>query len=159
MIFVTVGTQLPFDRLVEAVASWHRHHPDQEVFAQIGRSTLDLPFDSAQMLTPEDHGRLFDRATVVVSHVGIGTILGCTRQKKPLICMPREFRRGEHRNDHQAATANQLAKKVTLSVARTEAELHALLEQPPKTHIPELAAAEDSQRISAYLTALLGTAD
>jgi len=36
MIFATVGTQLPFDRLIEALDAWAGEHPHIEVFAQIG---------------------------------------------------------------------------------------------------------------------------
>ncbi len=35
MIFLTVGTQLPFDRLVAAVDAWAARQPGQEVFGQI----------------------------------------------------------------------------------------------------------------------------
>ena len=37
MIFATVGTQLPFDRLIVALDQWAASSPDVEVFAQIGR--------------------------------------------------------------------------------------------------------------------------
>ena len=37
MIFATVGTQLPFDRLIAAVDRWAGTRPGREVFAQIER--------------------------------------------------------------------------------------------------------------------------
>ena len=35
-IFATVGTQLPFDRLIRGLDSWAECNPEVEVFAQIG---------------------------------------------------------------------------------------------------------------------------
>ena len=40
MIFVTVGTQLPFDRLVRAVDAWAAEHPQVDVFGQIGPASF-----------------------------------------------------------------------------------------------------------------------
>jgi len=36
VIFVTVGTQLPFDRLIRGVDLWAAEHPDIPVFGQTG---------------------------------------------------------------------------------------------------------------------------
>ena len=36
MIFVTVGTDLPFDRMVRVMDEWAGQNPQREVFAQIG---------------------------------------------------------------------------------------------------------------------------
>ena len=38
MIFVTVGTQLPFDRLVKTVEKWALESQTHDVFAQTGAS-------------------------------------------------------------------------------------------------------------------------
>ena len=40
MIFVTVGTQLPFERLIEAVADWSARNPGQRVIAQTGETNV-----------------------------------------------------------------------------------------------------------------------
>lgn len=43
-IFVTVGTQLPFDRLVKAVEAWVGNHDVTATsFAQIGATTFNPP--------------------------------------------------------------------------------------------------------------------
>ncbi|MFO1534015.1 MAG: hypothetical protein ABR562_10205, partial [Thermoplasmatota archaeon] len=39
MIFVTVGSQLPFDRLVKAVDAWAGGNGEAAAFAQIGSSS------------------------------------------------------------------------------------------------------------------------
>jgi hypothetical protein len=38
MIFATVGTQLPFDRLVRGLDQWASRNPQEEIFAQIGQA-------------------------------------------------------------------------------------------------------------------------
>ena len=35
-IFVTVGTQLPFDRLIAAIDSWAGKNAQADIFAQVG---------------------------------------------------------------------------------------------------------------------------
>ena len=39
LIFATVGTQLPFDRLIIALDHWAKSKRNAEVFAQIGRGS------------------------------------------------------------------------------------------------------------------------
>ncbi len=41
MIFATVGTQLPFDRLIRALDGWAASNGGVEVFAQIGRGEYE----------------------------------------------------------------------------------------------------------------------
>ena len=42
MIFVTVGYQMPFDRMVESIDRWAGRHPDAAIFAQIGPTEFRL---------------------------------------------------------------------------------------------------------------------
>ena len=47
--------------------------------------------------------------TAIVAHAGMGTILTALEIGKPLLVMPRRAALGEHRNDHQLATARRFA--------------------------------------------------
>ncbi len=127
MIFATVGTQLPFPRLLQtldAIAARHK----LEVFAQTCDPGLNLSYiKSKPNLEPKEFDQHFKAARVVVSHAGIGTILSAKRHGKPLILMPRRASLGEHRNEHQLATVQQLSNLPGLYVANDEAELEALL--------------------------------
>jgi UDP-N-acetylglucosamine transferase subunit ALG13 len=38
VIFVTVGAQMPFDRLVKAVDQWAGENGREDIYAQIGQS-------------------------------------------------------------------------------------------------------------------------
>ena len=47
MIFVTVGTDGPFDRLISTVDQWAGENGRSDVVAQVGRSTLEPRFVQA----------------------------------------------------------------------------------------------------------------
>ena len=76
MILVTVGGQLPFARLIDAVDRWAGAAGRTDVFAQVG-DTEAVPshIESARFLDPAAFRQRFDAATVVISHAGMGTIL------------------------------------------------------------------------------------
>lgn len=130
MIFVTVGGQLPFDRLIRAVDGWAGEHAQEPVIAQIGSSGYLPKYMSARrLLTPAAFGAYVDDAQAVVAHAGIGTILACLERKKPLLIVPRRASLGEHRNDHQMATVRNLADRAGIWVALDEAELWSKLQR------------------------------
>jgi len=123
MIFVTVGEQLPFDRLVRAVDVC-AIATGQEIIAQIGESTL-IPdnIEYKKFLNPQEFEECFMNADVIIAHAGMGTIITALELGKPLIVMPRQADLGEHRNDHQFATAKRFLALNYIMVAFTEAEL------------------------------------
>ncbi len=124
MIFVTVGTQLPFDRLVGSVDAWRESQPRQEVIAQVGPTEREFrSLTVERFVSPERFAALFSSAQVVVAHAGMGTILSAMEVGKPLLVMPRRADLGEHRNDHQMATATRLADRLGLVVAWDEDEI------------------------------------
>jgi UDP-N-acetylglucosamine transferase subunit ALG13 len=124
VIFVTVGTQLPFDRLVGAVDTWAAARPGREVVAQVGPTERQFGALRAEpFLTPERFEELFASAELVVAHAGMGTILSAMERGKPLLVVPRRAALGEHRNEHQLATATRLEARLGLAVAWGEAEV------------------------------------
>lgn len=130
MIFVTVGTQLAFDRLVMAVDEWAEANPAIEIFAQIGpgvRRPKAIPH--ADFVPPEKADALIRQAELVVAHAGMGSILTALRFQRPILIMPRKADLGEHRNDHQFATARWLDGRAGISVAWSESEISEKLDQ------------------------------
>ena len=126
MIFVTVGTQLTFDRLIRAVDAWAEANPGQEVFAQInegGYQPRHIAF--AAHVDPLTFSRRFAEATVVVAHAGMGTIIPALEAGKPLLLLPRLAALGEHRNDHQVGTA-RFGTDPKTSVLDTNCKAHEL---------------------------------
>lgn len=127
MIFLTIGTQLPFNRLVRALDDLAPRLP-LDIFAQIGQSDYaPANIKWSPFLAPAEFDKKFRAASVIISHAGIGTVLSAQKHRKPLIVVPRLARFGEHRNDHQMATARQLEGKKGVYVANDIDELPALL--------------------------------
>lgn len=143
MIFVTVGTQLPFDRLVAAVDEWAGMRPGTQVFAQVGPTQLEpRELEYRDFISPGECRQRMLSAKAVVAHAGVGTILGALELGKPVLVMPRRAALGEHRNDHQLATARRFAERAGIEVAFDENEL--------ATRLDELDALATQEPISPY---------
>jgi UDP-N-acetylglucosamine transferase subunit ALG13 len=130
MIFVTVGSDIPFDRLIRAVDRWARERQRKDIFAQIGRGGWEpgfIPF--SHLLDPSEFKTRLVAARVVVSHAGMGTILSALQHSKPILVMPRRGSLGETRNDHQMATAHQLQEMGKINVAFDDDELFRFLDR------------------------------
>lgn len=128
MIFVTVGEQLPFDRLVRAMDQW-AGQTGQEVIAQVGRSAHKSAYlQASAFLDQEAFLRYLSTCSLVVAHAGMGTIITAVENGKPIIVMPRQASLGEHRNDHQLATARRFAALHYVRVVHDPAELQEAIE-------------------------------
>lgn len=111
MIYLTVGTQLPFDRLVELVDRFCATRPELEVFGQIGNGRYrPRHFDHTPLVSPSESRAHFQRADMVIAHVGIGSIFTALELGKPILMMPRLARHGEHRDDHQEQTLRHFSR-------------------------------------------------
>lgn len=139
MIFVTVGTQLAFDRLIRAVDEWAARSGEVEVFAQIGPGAYrPRHLEYSDFIAPDECRERMAAADAIVAHAGMGTIIGALELGKPVLVMPRRADLGEHRNDHQLATADRFSAFGGVQVAADEHALQARLdafgasaEQPP----------------------------
>lgn len=125
MIFLTVGTQFPFDRLVKAVDNaFDQGLVDEEIFAQIGETTYKpRNFESAASLGKKVFDMYFKKATSVISHAGMGTITMALDNNKPLLVMPRLKKYSEVVNDHQIAIARKFEELGHILVAYQQDDL------------------------------------
>lgn len=138
MIFVTIGANTPFDRLVRCVDEWAASREDEEVFAQIGRTDYrPTHLRWTERLSPAEFRETLERASLVVAHAGMGTILLALEAGVPVLVMPRRAALHEQRNDHQLATARRLGERGIVHVAQDEEELRMRLDR-----LAELAAHE-----------------
>jgi UDP-N-acetylglucosamine transferase subunit ALG13 len=128
VIFVTVGTQLPFDRLIKAIDQWCLKNPEEEVFAQIGPSNF-LPQNMrfSDFITPSEVEEYSKKSDLIIAHAGMGSVLTALRFQKPVMIVPRQASYDEHRNDHQLATAKWLQSLDGITVAWDEKEAVAFL--------------------------------
>jgi len=119
MIFLTVGTQFPFDRLVKAVDELvGRNGFDEEIFAQIGETSYrPRNFESVASLEKKLFDKYLKESSSIVSHAGMGTIAMALDNYKPLLVMPRSKKYGEVVNDHQAAIARKFEELGHILVA------------------------------------------
>ncbi len=124
MIFVTVGSVFPFDRLIRAMDDWAASTGRRDVVAQIGEGHY-LPQHMAyeRRLTQAEFASRVAAAEVVVSHAGMGTVITAGRAGRALVLLPRLRKWGEHNTDHQLATANWLRGKPAIFVAENAADL------------------------------------
>ena len=126
VIFVTVGGELPFDRLIRAMDAFAAAHPGEEVLAQIGASGFEpAHLHWVRLLERDDYAAAMARAELVVAHAGIGSVVTAGEYGKPIVLLPRRADLGEHRNDHQRDTAAHFVGRPGILVAENETELPA----------------------------------
>jgi len=129
LILVTVGTQLPFDRLIRIVDALAAE-TDEPFVAQIGDGSYrPAHMEWHRFIEPVRFDRLLADTRLIISHAGIGTVLNARKTGKPVILFPRRAELGEHRNDHQMATIGSLEGRRGVYVAQDAAEIAAYLKQ------------------------------
>ncbi len=131
MIFLTIGSHEPFDRLVRALDNWAgATGQGDRVFGQITARADYTPqnFDHVATLTPADYGARCAEAELIVSHAGMGTILTALQTGTPALLLPRKGTLGETRNDHQIATAKKFEGRPGLRVVMDEVDLASALD-------------------------------
>jgi len=129
VILVTVGAQMPFDRMTRAVDEWAGERGRKDVFAQIGPTDWrPRHMEWTQFLEPEEFRRRVAESDILVAHAGMGSIISALEAGKPILVMPRRGDLRETRNDHQVATARRFAEQGRVSVAMDEVELKAKLD-------------------------------
>jgi len=135
VILVAVGTHaMPFDRLLKAVDALHatKGLSTEEVVVQSGSSTLTCRASQqfAYCAAPA-FAALLERADLLISHGGIGTLLPALRLGKRVIAIPRLKRYGEHNNDHQVEVCAELGRRMALFTSLDAADLPALAARDP----------------------------
>jgi len=129
LIFVTVGSELAFDRMLSVIDTWAAECKE-DVVAQIGPSELCPAYIRyKQFLSPDEFNQHVRDCSVMVAHAGMGSILTAMQQCRPIIIMPRRVKFLETRSDHQVATAEQLKHRAGIYAAMNESELKEQLEK------------------------------
>ncbi|GAA5525534.1 hypothetical protein Maes01_02104 [Microbulbifer aestuariivivens] len=158
VIFLSIGTQAPFERLVRLMDHWAGNNPDTRVIAQVGggqyrpRHMQTFPFLSAS------HYQTIARdCDLMVAHAGMGSILSAIEYGKPLVIMPRDHQRGEHTSDHQFGTARRMATLPGVYVARNAAQLAHWLDHRNTLMAAEQDAPGTRQReLSEFVQSFIG---
>lgn len=147
MIFLTVGTHEPFDRLVRCVDDWCENRGvGSNVFGQITKNAQYTPrnFESVSSLDPDTYSERFKMSDFVISHAGMGSIIMALSMRKPIVLFPRRGHLKETRNDHQFATIQRFGGRRGVYAAQDEIELVDILNQVSK------GATQADQEVSAF---------
>ena len=138
MIFVTVGTQMPFDRLVETIDSW-AGGCKEVVTAQVGATRRRFEnLETTPFFGPAEIKVRISGARLVIAHAGMGTILSAMEARKPLLVLPRRLEYREVTSDHQMATPRRLSERGLVDVAWDVSQLAGRLDR-----LSEVAAAPE----------------
>lgn len=128
MIFVTMGTQIPFDRFLRMLDEVAPLMNGEKIVAQtITDKYIPQNFKTVGFIAPDAFNDYISRARIIVSHAGMGSIISALDAGKPIVVVPRIAALGEHRNEHQLATADALEKLGYIHVARNTDELRKIL--------------------------------
>jgi UDP-N-acetylglucosamine transferase subunit ALG13 len=120
-VVVTVGTDKPFRRLVEAVTKIVPG--DCEVLWQTGPTPLDgLSIEAQAFVSAAALARATRQADVVVAHAGCGSALMALSAGKLPVLLPRDPRHGEVVDVHQIEIARWLSTR-GLAIERAPEEL------------------------------------
>ena len=155
LLFATVGAILPFDRLIEMVATANAQGAiPEKILLQTGKGGCKVDgIDSVETFSYEAMQATLKAADIVVCHGGTGSLVTAMRQGCRVIAVPRLFALGEVYDDHQSEIVGALAARGMISVANTPEELISALrtvrDQPP------VMATSDPAELVEYLNGLM----
>lgn len=159
MIFASVGSMFPFDRLVRAVDDWAAANPAERVFVQIGRGDhVPQHCEWARIVPQDEYRRRLDECALFVAHVGMGSILQALEARKQMLLMPRKASLREHTTDHQIDTAGRFRDTPGLLIVEDEdmvaGQITRLLRDPLQTSaaFAPYAPGAMTARIAAFLS-------
>ena len=151
MIFVAVGTQFSFDRLIQYMDEWARDN-DEAVFAQIGEGSYEPKhMQWERFLNGDQYNAKIKEASVFVSHAGMGNIISARENQAPIIVINRQYELGEHRNNHQAEGLLWMGKLPGVYTADTQETLNAQLAARATLECPEESENQNRQKLVNFL--------
>ncbi len=113
MILVVLGTQdKQFKRLLEDIEEAIKSGAIKEkVIVQAGSTEYKSDhMEIFDLLPTPEFNKLMDKANLIITHGGVGTILTAIKKGKRIIATPRLSKYGEHHNDHQKQIIDEFKK-------------------------------------------------
>ena len=114
MILVMLGTQNnSFHRLLEEIDKLiDKKVIDEKVIVQAGYTKYDSKNMRIFSLIPQEELEKYqDKADLIITHGGVGSIISSLKREKKVIAVPRLHKYGEHVNDHQKQIVESFDKK------------------------------------------------
>jgi UDP-N-acetylglucosamine transferase subunit ALG13 len=152
MIFVTIGTSNPFDRLLRAAATLET---EEELVVQTGASSFRPPGAKCVDFLPyAELARYVGDARCVIAHAGVGSVLTALTYGKRPIVVPRLKKLGEAVDDHQFAFARRLDEEGLVTLLEDERQLaDAVARNLDSVATPIESGSGLIEELRAYLTA------
>ena len=113
MILVILGTQdKQFPRLLEAIdREIDNGTIKDKVVVQAGQTKYESKnMEIFDLLPAPEFDKLMDRADLIITHGGAGSILGAIKRGKKVIAAARLAQYKEHHNDHQKQIIGEFVK-------------------------------------------------
>ena len=113
MIFLCVGSrEYQFDRLIKEVDQLvEKKVITDKIFGQIGLSNyIPKNFEYKKFLSNDEFIYHQDRANIIISHGGTGSLVGALKKNKQVIAVPRLEKYKEHADDHQLQVTRVLSE-------------------------------------------------
>ena len=114
MILVMLGTQNnSFHRLLEEIDRLiDKKIINEKVVVQAGYTKYSSDNMEIFSLIPQEELEKYqDNANLIITHGGVGSIIGSIKKGKKVIAVPRLHEYGEHVNDHQKQIIENFDKK------------------------------------------------
>lgn len=120
MIFISLGSrEYQFNRLLIKIDQLIENGIlNEEIFAQIGQSDYTPKYyQYDRFISQNDFIHYQDKADIIISHGGTGSLVGALKRGKKVIAVPRLAKFGEHIDDHQLQVSSILnAEKYLIMV-------------------------------------------
>lgn len=134
MIFVTLGTQdKPFKRLIRSVEKQvELGNIKEEVIVQAGCTNYKTKFENIkiiQYINIEEFNKNLEKANIVITHAGVGTIIQALEKNKKVIVAARKKVYGEHVNNHQEQILENFSKKGYVLPLRSFRKLNEVIDK------------------------------
>ncbi len=154
-VLVTVGTVMPFDRMVGGVESLiDQGKITGDVAAQIGESEREFKgIESFQSCPFEELNTRMEKADAVICHGGSGSILGSLKAGAHVVAMARLHAFGEHYDDHQKDITKAFADMDLISIAADENDIERALSEAcaRKRHTVNIDPSEFVREIKNFI--------
>ena len=114
MIFVILGTQdKEFPRLLEAIDKEIENGViTDKVVVQAGQTKYSSPnMEIFDLLPAPEFEKYIDKADLIITHGGVGSIISSLKKGKKVIVVPRLKKYDEHVNNHQLQIARRFEQE------------------------------------------------
>jgi len=159
MILVLLGTgPFQFTRLLDAVDKWAQE-TNEKVVAQCGHTPSDkYDFECHTFVDHEVLIKLINRADVVVSQGGFGSLKDCLRAGKPTVAVPRDPQYGEVQGD-QAELVDALEKEGWIVALKNMDKLGEAIKAACELKMPSDYSSDIPELVASEINEVLGSQD